>query len=468
MTEIPVFALLGHPNEGKSSVVSTLTEDDHVPVSVVPGETRECTNYAIVVDNKTLLRFVDTPGFQMPIQTLSWMKQYNGPPERMIEEFIQVHQNDACFADDCELLRPVAKNSGIIYVVDGSRPLRSNDDAEMEILRLSGRPRMAVLNSKESETAYVSQWKSAFSKTFNVNFQFNAHQATFNERIDLLQALQPIEQDWSPAIAKAIEVLKENWTARLEACADSILHLLDNTISHCKNSISTESDPSEREKQRTELVEEFKDDIAHFEKLCQRELKSRFLHNVFNADLVAESVVAETLYSEETWTVLGATHRQLIIASIISGALSGSALDVFFANLTFGVFTTAGGVLGGIAGWKGTRPLACSKLKFGPFSKKLGGYSVTVGPMRNPQLCFVLLDRALIYFQCVSNWAHARRESGVNSELEGKQGFVAFWEKDKRKAFEKYIGFSRAKKKEKVDKLRPTLREILVQTMRDA
>ena len=40
MMKLPEFAVLGHPNEGKSSVVSTLTEDDRIQVSPVPGETR--------------------------------------------------------------------------------------------------------------------------------------------------------------------------------------------------------------------------------------------------------------------------------------------------------------------------------------------------------------------------------------------------------------------------------------------
>ena len=37
MMVLPEFAVLGHPNEGKSSVVSTLTEDDRIKVSPVPG-----------------------------------------------------------------------------------------------------------------------------------------------------------------------------------------------------------------------------------------------------------------------------------------------------------------------------------------------------------------------------------------------------------------------------------------------
>jgi hypothetical protein len=468
MNDVPVFALLGHPNEGKSSVVSTLTEEDRVPISALPGETRECANYAIVVDGKTLLRFVDTPGFQMPLQTLSWMKQYSGPPERMIEAFISTHQEDPRFDDDCELLRPVAKNAGIIYVVDGSRPLRSNDEAEMEILRLSGRPRMAVLNPKASETANIPHWKSAFAKTFNVNLHFNAHRATFKERMELLQALQPIEQDWTPAITKAVEVLKENWNDRLEACADSILVLLKEVLTLSLSSTSAGSDQGEQDQQREELKSLFLEKVSRIERQCHRELKSRFLHNVFDVDLASETIVAEDLYSEETWKVLGATHAQLIVSSIATGALSGAGLDLFFANLTFGVFTAIGGVFGGFAGWKGVRPLARFKAKVGPFAKDLGGYSITVGPVRNPQLLFVLLDRALIYFQCVSNWAHARRGAETISPLHDKEGFVARWEREKRKAFEAYLVSLQENRLDKVEKLRPKLRQILVQAMRNA
>ncbi len=61
-TAIPEFAVLGHPNEGKSAVVSTLTEDDQVRVSPVPGETTVCRTYTVKIDGKEIIRFVDTPG----------------------------------------------------------------------------------------------------------------------------------------------------------------------------------------------------------------------------------------------------------------------------------------------------------------------------------------------------------------------------------------------------------------------
>ncbi|MBE0599452.1 MAG: GTPase/DUF3482 domain-containing protein [Desulfuromonadales bacterium] len=467
MSEVPVFAVVGHPNEGKSSVVSTLTEDDSVPISAVPGETRQCVTYAIKVDGETLLRFVDTPGFEMPQQTLRWMRQFSGPTERLVEEFILAHQDDPRFRDDCELLRPLAKNAGIVYVVDGSRPLRPNDEAEMEILRLTGRPRMAVINPKGGDTTYLNEWKGAFGKTFNVNLQFNAHRATFKERIALLQALQHIEQEWGGAIARVVAALQADWQGRLDACADAILDLLAKALTLLVSGTSPGESVLEREKQRETLVAAFQDKLARLEGECRRELKSRFQHNLFKADLAAGSVAGQDLFSEETWQVLGLTRQQLSLAMATVGATVGAAIDVAAAGVTFGVFTIGTGLAGGIAGWTATRPLARLKVELGPYSRELGGCRLQVGPLRNPQLMFVLLDRALIYFHCVSNWAHARREEATTTLAEGKKGVTAGWDRERRRLFEKYQACLLKGQLGKANDLRSQLQQLLIRAMEE-
>ncbi len=58
-SKIPAFAILGHPNEGKSSVVATLAEDDSVRISPVPGETKKCRVYPVFVDADEIIRFID-------------------------------------------------------------------------------------------------------------------------------------------------------------------------------------------------------------------------------------------------------------------------------------------------------------------------------------------------------------------------------------------------------------------------
>ena len=70
---VPEFAIIGHPNEGKSSVLSTLAEDDSVRVSPIPGETVLCQPFPVRIDGREIIRFIDTPGFQNPRQTLQWL-----------------------------------------------------------------------------------------------------------------------------------------------------------------------------------------------------------------------------------------------------------------------------------------------------------------------------------------------------------------------------------------------------------
>ncbi|MFW5930583.1 MAG: GTPase domain-containing protein, partial [Desulfosalsimonas sp.] len=137
----PIFAILGHPNEGKSSVVATLAEDDSVPISPTPGETRHCREYPVIIDGSEIIRFVDTPGFQNPRAAHKRIQENGDKDNAWISAFISTHKNDPDLSDECELFSPLADGAGIIFVVDGSRPVRNTDRVEMDILRLTGLPR---------------------------------------------------------------------------------------------------------------------------------------------------------------------------------------------------------------------------------------------------------------------------------------------------------------------------------------
>ena len=160
--ESPEIAILGHPNEGKSSVLSTLAEDDSVRVSATPGETTECRTFPVLIDGREVLRFTDTPGFQNPSRVLAEMKKIAAESGDTVANFRRAFADVEELRDDVELLLPVERGAGIIYVVDGSRPLRNVDRAEMEILRLTGRPRMAIINCKNDDSSRLEEWKSEF------------------------------------------------------------------------------------------------------------------------------------------------------------------------------------------------------------------------------------------------------------------------------------------------------------------
>ena len=74
---VPTFAVVGAVNHGKSSVVSTLAENDQVRISPMPGETVTCQRFWL----RDLFAFYDTPGFQNAIEALRELEPAARAPE---------------------------------------------------------------------------------------------------------------------------------------------------------------------------------------------------------------------------------------------------------------------------------------------------------------------------------------------------------------------------------------------------
>ncbi|MGM0453043.1 MAG: DUF3482 domain-containing protein [Thermodesulfobacteriota bacterium] len=462
--QAPVLAILGHPNEGKSSVVSTLAEDDQVPISSTPGETRQCREYPVEIDGRVVIRFVDTPGFQRPRDTLKWLTAYTGPADRMLSEFIRIHCTDAEFADECELLTPLAHGAGVIFVVDGSRPVRRTDRMEMEILRLTGLPRMIVINTKDRALSeYLQDWKSQSRRHFNTIQIFDAQRASFAERIALLESLKGIDPDWQPALKNVIDSFAADWQQRITETAGIIEDLLVSAATHRVQ--KTCRDPGRIEQVRTELARQYQKDIARFEARAHQRIRKRFKHNIFSYELPAQSIVKEDLFSSKTWQVLGLTRRQLAWAGAGIGAGIGANVDIALGGLTFGVFTAIGGVMGAGSAAAGTRKMAKSKIK----GQALGGARLQVGPVENDPLLFVIIDRALIYFSHVINWAHSRRNSAGEedfADIDIKAFLTSNWDDSARKTARRFFRAVRKADADGSDTAPKAFRKKLIEVLR--
>jgi hypothetical protein len=409
--KVLTFAIVGHPNEGKSSVVSTLTEDDSVRITPVPGETVVNRTFPVVVDGREIVRFVDTPGFQSPKATLVWMKEHEGPG--MLEAFIEEHRRNPLFHGECELLSPLREGAGIIYVLDASRPLRSVDIAEMEILRMTGIPRMAVINSKEQDESFVQQWRDELRKHFNSVRIFNAHRATYAQRVALLESLKSIDQEWEPSLEPVIRAVRDDWRRR---CSQSARHLSD-MIEQCLSYQETQkySENEDLERLKEELTDRYKNRIRELEHEAHQKIRRLFKHNIFDYRLPEQSIAGEDLFHEKTWRILGLNPYQVAAAGAAAGSGIGLGLDAATAGIAFGVFTISGAILGAGSALVGGRRMVPTEIRgprMGRFQvrKRLGDYMLVVGPNRNIRFPFILLDRGLIYFSHVINWAHGRRE----------------------------------------------------------
>jgi hypothetical protein len=397
----------------------------------MPGETRECQTFPVTIDGREIIRFTDTPGFQNPRKTLQWMQEYTGDDATLIRDFIDSHKGNPDFHDDCRLLQPLLRGAGVIFVVDGSRPLRNMDKAEMEILRLTGCPRMAIINCKEEETAWLSRWQAEFRKHFNSIRLFNSCQATYRERIELLESLKGIDQNLQPVLDRVVTAFRRDWQERDNQVVELLLAFLEEALGYSK-SIPFQSGADEAALQQ-KLHEGFEQFLRSLEGKCQEQMRALYKHNIFNLSLPPQSILEEDLFSEKTWDFLGLSSSQLVMAGALSGAAVGAGVDVAAAGLSFGVFSTLGGIVGAATtALKGKEFLAGTRL----LGMRLDAQQLQVGPVKNIQLLFVLLDRQLLFYSHIINWAHGRRDydSGLVSEtaLPAKIGYTGEWNRQDR------------------------------------
>ncbi len=399
---IPEFAILGHPNEGKSSVLSTLAEDDSVRVSSTPGETTQCRTFPVSIDGKEIMRFIDTPGFQNPRRILHEMQNHNILDS--IDQFINDHsQSD--LKDDCELLRPVVAGAGIIYVVDASRPLRNVDRAEMEILRLTGKPRMAIMNCKEDESSYLDDWKNELRRNFNSIRKFNAHRATYAERISLLESLKNIDQDWQPILSKVVNSFKNDWEERNRQTTDILCTLISTCLSYSVSAAIRRN--QDEEEIRKKLYKKYTSNMKNFERKAIEQIRALYKHNIFHFDLPPHSILHEDLFDAKTWKLLGLGKKRLALVGGIGGAALAASLDLAAGGASLGFFSTVGGVLGAVGTLMGGKQLA-AKANF--MGIGLGDRRMQIGPNQNIQFLFIIIDRVLLSYSHIINWAHGRRD----------------------------------------------------------
>jgi hypothetical protein len=434
---LPVYAVLGHPNEGKSSVVSTLTENERVKVSNHPGETVKCKRFVIQLDGEEALVIVYTPGFQNPSATLKWFEAWEGPESEMVDAFMEAHRDQVPFHHDLELMTPLRGRAGILYVADASRPLREADRQEMEILRLIGLPRLALLNFKRDDRSYLTEWKEALNRRFNLVREFNAHLATFQERMSLLEAMALLNPEQEAPLKDLRSRLEEQWSTRTEEAALLLEELLLNVLRHQTTKPFRHDQPEDEQFENAR--EAYREEIRAMEGKARRQWRELYHHRELPGSSDNEELLQDELFAEKVWRLLGLSRRQLMLIGAMTGGAAGVGADLATGGISFGVFTAGAAVLGGWSGWMGGPKLGAKRLPF-PGKRTWAKEQIVVGPAKDPQLLFILTDRSLLYLTRLMNWAHGRRDhQAFLAEMNPESGPVRKWSEAQRKVLTRWI-----------------------------
>src|SRR5690554_7094629 len=207
----PTLALAGLPTRERPAAGATWSQNDGIAIALEPGTTRKRQSYPLRVDGKVLYTLVDTPGFQRPRRVLAWLEAHSvsaSDHSETVRAFVLQHQGDSRFTDECELLTPLIEGAGIIYVVDGSAPYSAEHEAEMTILRWTGQPSLALINSIGTDD-YSDIWQAALGQFFQVVRKFDAVRAPFEQHLSLLRAFGQLEPDWEKPLDQATHYLSD-------------------------------------------------------------------------------------------------------------------------------------------------------------------------------------------------------------------------------------------------------------------
>ncbi len=401
----PAFAIVGHPNKGKSSLVATLARDASVRIGPEPGTTVHAREFPMRVGGKVLYTLVDTPGFQRARAALDWLKAHDtGAASRpaLVERFVREHEGEERFRNECELLRPVVAGAGLIYVVDGATPYGPEYDAEMEILRWTGQPSLAVINPI-GVPRFVEPWRLALEQFFRVVRVLDVQQAPFEQQLELLRAFGQMRESWRRPVEEAVAALIENRARQDDDAARVIAEMIAEALTHRETKdIAKDEDPT---RHSASLENNYNRRIRQFEARARREVEAIYGFDEVDREEVDMTLLETDLLSRESWLAFGLKRRDLVVVSATGGAIAGGVVDSALLGASFLVGSVVGGVIGGALGYFSSDKLADLKLLRQP----MGGVRLRFGPSRNVQFPFVLLRRAVLHHAVVAARTHAQR-----------------------------------------------------------
>ncbi|MFK7787899.1 MAG: GTPase/DUF3482 domain-containing protein [Phycisphaeraceae bacterium] len=407
----PTFAVVGHPNKGKSSIVATLARKGSVKIAPRPGTTTTADHFPVGVEGQSLYTLIDTPGFENARRALAWMREHDTSADQrneVVRRFMREHANDASFRNEVELLGPIVAGAGVLYVVDGSVPYSDEYEAEMEILRWTGQPRMALINPI-GQADFIDSWRNALDQYFSIVRVFNAVTAAFDKHVDLLRAFGELRQAWAEPMGRAVKALEQDRADKRLRSARKLAESLADMLTLTESKSLSRDEPSEPH--REPLQDALRGKLRQFERRARREVELVYDHagleHESNATSEDHELLKGDLFSETAWILFGLQKRHLIVAGVAGGAATGGVVDasVGGASVLFG--TLIGALVGGGLGWYSAGRVAKIPTKSRWLGGVLGGKRLTCGPIQNVNFPFVVLGRARLHHALIAGRNHA-------------------------------------------------------------
>lgn len=418
------LVFLGDPNEGKTTIIANLMENECAEISALPGTTTKAQCYRLhdSRNRELILATWDTPGFQNSDDMFAWFYEQNDNAiPNLTQLFIESHRDDMSWQHDVELIRPITLGALVVYVVSSHRKPTDSDYKQIQIIRYTGAKRIALINQRDGNGKnWTEDWRELLEREFGTVLTYNPHNSGLDQRLELLDRLANASEQDRQQILNARDTLKSYWEHRIDQLTRKIITKI------CESVRAAEVDDAEEIAKR-----KLTDRLISLENEFREEAKKLFNHTRLN---IQHPLFDFEIDSTKHWKAnkLGMTRKNAAIYGAIVGASGGALVDVLMGGLGFGIPTGIGGIAG-----------ASSALAFAyvPYTAKKYGknqFCVCINPQS--QTVNVLLDRMICFSRCILNVSHGIRiEDAIEMATDGECSSVDGWDNEKKNAWAKIV-----------------------------
>lgn len=344
------MAVVGHTNTGKTSLMRTLMRDPEFgEVSDRPAVTRDVAGTVLLVNGKAMIELYDTPGLEDSINLLDHLHTLRGDRREegmdVVRRFLESPEAHGRFAQEAKAIGQLMQSDVALYVIDARDRVLGKHRDELEILRLTARPIVPVLNFIASDEARTGEWREHLSRAgLHAVAEFDTVVVSEHSEQRLYEKIRTLLDQHREVLDALIHDREQQRKQLISNSAASIAELLIDAAAFRLLA------PAQQDTQMTRSAEALRDRLRTREQRCVDRLLA--LHRFHPDDCEPDALPIEggqwgvDLFSAEAMRQLGIRAS----SGAAAGAMAGVMLDAAVGGTSLGLFAAGGAAIGALFG----------------------------------------------------------------------------------------------------------------------